>query len=161
MSIAVSLLGKQLLYIFSISILPVIELRGAIILAAAWDLPIIPAYFAAFLGNILPIPFVLLFAHKILSFLKDLPFFSRFARSYEEKIVAKAERMETVTWLGLVLFVAIPLPGTGAWTGSFVAALLKMPILKAFLAIALGVAIAGVIMVCASYGLVGFLSFLA
>ena len=161
MSIAIGLLGKQLLYIFSISILPVIELRGAIILAAAWNLPFIPAYFAAFLGNILPIPFVLLFAHKILSFLKDLPFFSHFAKSYEEKIIAKAESMETVTWWGLVLFVAIPLPGTGAWTGSFIAALLKMPMLKAFLAIALGVAIAGVIMVCASYGLVGFLSFLA
>ena len=160
MSVFADLLIKQLGYIFSISILPVIELRGAIILAAAWDLPIIPAYLAAFLGNILPIPFVLLFAHKILSFLKDLPLFSRFALRYEEKIVAKAESMEALTWLGLVLFVAVPLPGTGAWTGSFIAALLKIPLFKAFLAIALGVAIAGVIMVCASYGLVGFLSFL-
>ena len=161
MSFLSALFSKQLLYIFSISILPVIELRGAIVLAAAWDLPILGAYFAALLGNLLPIPFVLLFAHKILSFLKDLPFFSRFAYRYEEKIVSKAEEMETLTWWGLVIFVAIPLPGTGAWTGSFLAALLKVPLVKAFFAIALGVAIAGVIMVCASYGLVGFLSFLA
>lgn len=161
MSFLPALFSKQLLYIFSISILPVIELRGAIVLAAAWDLPILGAYFAALLGNLLPIPFVLLFAHKILSFLKDLPFFSRFAYRYEEKIVSKVEEMETLTWWGLVIFVAIPLPGTGAWTGSFLAALLKVPLVKAFFAIALGVAIAGVIMVCASYGLVGFLSFLA
>lgn len=161
MSFLSALFSKQLLYIFSISILPVIELRGAIILAAAWDLPILGAYFAALLGNLLPIPFALLFAHKILSFLKDLPFFSHFAYRYEEKIVSKAEEMETLTWWGLVIFVAIPLPGTGAWTGSFLAALLKVPLVKAFFAIALGVAIAGIIMVCASYGLVGFLSFLA
>lgn len=161
MDFLADLFSNQLLYIFSMSILPVIELRGAIILAAALNLPIIPSYIAALLGNILPIPFVLLFAHKILSFLKDIPLFSRFALKYEEKIVAKAESMGKVTWWGLVIFVAIPLPGTGAWTGSFIAALLKVPIGKAFLAISLGVAIAGVIMVCASYGLIGFLSFLA
>lgn len=154
------LLSNKLVYIFSVSMLPVVELRGSIVLAAAWDMPLVQAYIAAVLGNLLPVPFIIAFARKILSILKHMPFLSRFARRYEDKIVAKAEEMESLTFWGLAIFVAIPLPGTGAWTGSFLAALLKISYFKAFLAIALGVLIAGVIMCCAAYGVVGFLSFL-
>lgn len=154
------LLNNKLLYIFSVSMLPLVELRGSIVLAAAWDLPLAQAFLAAVLGNLLPVPIILAFARKILSILKHIPFLSRFALRYENKVVAKAEEIETLTWWGLVVFVAVPLPGTGAWTGSFLAALLKMPYGKALLAIALGVVIAGAIMSCAAYGILGFLSFL-
>jgi len=154
------LFSNKLLYIFTVSMLPVVELRGSIVLAAAWDLSIVPTYLVAVLGNLLPVPFIILFARKILSILKHMPFLSHFAERYEHRIVAKAEEMNSLTFWGLVIFVAIPLPGTGAWTGSFLAALLKMPYFKSFLAIALGVMIAGVIMVCAAYGVIGFLSFL-
>lgn len=154
------LMNNKLAYIFFVSMLPIVELRGSIVLAAAWELPIIEAYLAAVIGNLLPVPFILIFARKILSILKHVPYISHFAQRYEDKIVAKAEEVHTLTWWGLAIFVAIPLPGTGAWTGAFLAELLKLPYWKAFSAVALGVAIAGIIMCCAAYGVLGFLSFL-
>ena len=155
-----ALFTNKLAYIFSISMLPIVELRGSIVLAAAWELHITEAYLAAVIGNLVPVPIILIFARKILSLLKHVPYLAHFAQRYEDKIVTKAEEVQTLTWWGLAIFVAIPLPGTGAWTGAFLAALLKLPYWKAFSAVALGVAIAGIIMCCAAYGVFGFLSFL-
>ena len=109
------------------------------------------------LGNILPVPFVLSFGKRLIHWLKTIPLFSKLAHRYEAKLMRNADKINTYSLLGLCLFVAIPLPGTGAWSGSALAALLALRIRYAFPAIALGVLIAGIIMTLGSYGFVSFL----
>ena len=160
------------LYVFLISVLPIIELRGAIPVGAAIGLPFYVNYPVAVLGNLLPVPFILAFIPWILEFMHK----HRILRKLVEWVWAKAEKYkgkiikgdETIgkakltrpVFLALMLFVAIPLPGTGAWTGSLVAALFGLPKRQSFLAVTLGVLISGVIMSLASYGVIGFLKFL-
>ena len=160
------------LYVFLISVLPIIELRGAIPVGAAIGLPFYVNYPVAVLGNLLPVPFILAFIPWILEFMHK----HRILRGLVEWVWAKAEKYkgkiikgdETIgkpkltrpVFLALMLFVAIPLPGTGAWTGSLVAALFGLPKRQSFLAVTLGVLISGVIMSLASYGVIGFLKFL-
>ena len=148
---------KKLLYVFGISILPVIELRGAIPAGAAMGLPFWAVFLCAILGNLLPVPFILIFIEKILLFMKEHNIFPKLVHWLEEKAQKGAARVENYALLGLSLFVAVPLPGTGAWTGALVAALFHMEKRRAMLSITLCVLFAGVIMTLASYGVVGFL----
>ena len=162
---------KNILYVFLISILPIIELRGAIPVGAALGVPFYLNYPAAVFGNLLPVPFILLFIPKILDFLARFKIFRpivewvrKKAHKYSGRIVdrenggeiKKPRRFGGAFW-GLLLFVMIPIPGTGAWTGSLIASLFRLPKRSSFLAILLGVLGAGVIMCLASYGAVGFL----
>ena len=167
---------KNIIYIFLISMLTIVELRGAIPVGAALGVPFYWNYICAVVGNILPVPFILLFIPKVLDFLARFRFFRpvvqwvrRKAHKHRSKIV-KTEEAEGETdvpkekcfgasFWALLLFVMIPLPGTGAWTGSLIASLFDLPKKSSFLAALLGVLGAGVIMCLASYGVVGFLQF--
>ena len=144
-------LGKELC-VFICSMIPIIELRGAIPLAAGLGLPFWFAYILSVVGNILPVPVILLFVRVVLDWMKKVKGLCRVANW----VVAKADKhkgkIEKYAYVGLFLFVAIPLPGTGAWTGALIAALMKMKFWKSFLWIVLGVIAAGVIMSIVSYG---------
>lgn len=147
--------------VFIVSMLPLVELRGGIIVGAAADINPILCYIIAVVANMLPIPFILLLLKKVLAWLKKTKLFSKPAMWIENKILSKRDRLEKFEIIGLILFVAIPLPGTGAWTGAGLAALLDMPIKKSFPAIFAGVLIAGVIMTLGAYGIFGAFKFLA
>lgn len=136
---------------FFISMLPILELRGGIIYAAANQIPFVTAFIICFIGNILPIPFILLFIRKIFTFLEKFKYTKKIVTKLEQRAYAKSDKIRTYQLLGLFLFVAIPLPGTGAWTGALIAAFLDLPIKKSFPAIALGVLGAGIIMSILSY----------
>lgn len=137
---------------FLISMVPVIELRGAIPIGYyAFDLPIVPVVILSILGNLLPVPFLIVFGGKVLRWLAKFPKFGkpfRWILSLGEKKVAKMHK--TLFW-GLFLFVAIPLPGTGAWTGSLIAITLKQDLKHSFLPITLGVLGAGAIILTLFY----------
>ena len=160
------------LYVFIISMLPIVELRGSIPVGAALGLPFYSNYLISILGNLLPVPFVLLFIPRILDFLARFKFFAPIVKwlrdkadKHSHKVIKDHSGAERVVMSGgifaaLLLFVAIPLPGTGAWTGSLVAALFSLSKKWSLFAIALGVLISGAIMSLASYGVLGFLSFL-
>lgn len=151
---------KNLLWVFAISMVPVIELRGAIPAAAAIGVPWYLAYPVALVGNLLPVPFILLFIEKIFAWMKRVNLFPRLIHWLEEKAQKGVAKVEKYALLGLFLFVAIPLPGTGAWTGALIAALFHMDKRWAMLSISLGVLAAGAVMTTASYLAVGFLEFL-
>ncbi len=140
-------------YLFCISMLPIVELRGGIPAGAAMGLPFWPVYLICVLGNLLPVPFLILFAKTVLQKLSTLPriggFFGRLIRRADTKA---AEIGQYEKW-GLFILVAIPLPGTGAWTGSLVAAVLRMRLLPAVLVIAAGVLVSGFITGGIAYGL--------
>lgn len=137
---------------FLISMVPIIELRGAIPIGYyAFDLPIWPVVVLSILGNILPVPFLIVFGGKVLNWLAKFPKFGkpfRWILKLGEKKVAK---MHTALFWGLFIFVAIPLPGTGAWTGSLIAITLQQKLRHSFLPIALGVAVAGAIILTLFY----------
>lgn len=143
------------LIVFLISMMPILELRGGILAASLLKIDWRVALIICIIGNILPIPFVLLFINKIFSYLKNTRFFT-FVDKFEKKLMKKSESVLKYEKLGLFLFVAIPLPGTGAWTGAAIAALLKMPIKESLVSIILGVLSAGIIMSILSYGVLGF-----
>lgn len=147
------------LYVFFLSMVPVIELRGAIPLGAILDLPLWSNYLVSVFGNFLPVPFILLFIRHILNWMKTTKRLSRIALWLEEKAQRGSERVMKYASVGLFLFVAIPLPGTGAWTGALVAALMNMRMKYALPSILCGVLTAGVIMALASYGVVAGLGF--
>ncbi len=141
--------------IFIISMIPVLELRGGLLAAspALLDVPILRAVPICIIGNILPIPFILLLIERILLMMERLPALGPTARWLRNKADKNKGQIERYGFWGLVLFVGIPLPGTGAWTGSLVAALLHMRFCKAFPAILLGIVIATTVMSMLSYGL--------
>lgn len=143
--------------IFIISMIPILELRGGLLAAspALLDVPILKAIPLCVIGNILPIPFILLLINKILEWMKTVRLFRPIAIWLEEKAMSKKDQIEKYEFWGLVLFVGIPLPGTGAWTGALIAALLHLRIKKAFLAIMLGIVVATVLMSILSYGVLG------
>ncbi len=151
---------RKYLYIFLIAIAPIIELRGAIPAGAAMHLQPIPTYIFAVLGNLLPVPIILFFVKPVLMYMKRFRIFRGLVEWLENKAMKHSEKMEKGAFFGLLLFVAIPLPGTGAWTGGLVAALLDIKKRYSFPAIILGVLCAGVIMTLVSYGVVGGLDFL-
>ena len=197
------------IYVFIISILPLIELRGAVPVGAALGIPFYLNYLVAVIGNMLPVPLILLFVPKVLDFLGKFKLFrpvvewlhkkaeknkGKIIKSAECRVqssvgdgaptsrdkeantssdtampchlplegegLKKSEKMTFAAFAALMLFVAIPFPGTGAWTGGLVAALFGLPRIHSFVSIFLGVLICGAIMCLASYGVLGFLSFL-
>lgn len=140
---------------FLISMLPIFELRGGIVYAAAKGIPFVWAFIICFFGNVLPVPFILLFIRKIFAFLERFKYTGRFVRWLEQKARSNEGRIEKYKLLGLFTLVAIPLPGTGAWMGALVAVVFDIQIKKAFPAIALGVLAAGIIMSVFSFLLPG------
>ena len=145
--------------IFLISMVPIVELRGAVLYSQYLELPIIPSYIVCILGNMLPVPFVYFFARKLLIWGSDKPVIGpacRFLNNKGElagqKLTEKASRRGT--FIALLLFVGIPLPGTGAWTGTLAASILDMGIKHTAGAVMLGVLLAGIIMMSA--GVLGF-----
>lgn len=142
-----------------VSMLPVVELRGGLIAAKLMDIDFFRAFIICFFGNILPIPFILLFIRKIFNLLKRIPKVEEIITKLEARSLRKADNVRKYRILGLILFVGIPLPGTGAWTGALIADLLDIRIKHSFPAICLGVLIAGVIVSVFSYGLLGLLGF--
>lgn len=145
--------------VFFISMVPLIELRGAIPYAIAQGLPYVPSYIIAILGNMLPVPFIYLFARKVLLWGADKPVIGKFFTYCIEKGEKGGKKLQATAGKGLfvalLLFVGIPLPGTGAWTGSLIAALLGVKFKKAFPAIIIGICMATVIMWFISYVLLG------
>lgn len=144
--------GKELI-IFIISMMPILELRGGLIAATLLGLEGIPSFIICLIGNIIPIPFILWLITPIFNWLKKTKMFSGMVDKLERKAMSKKEQIEKLQYWGLMLFVGIPLPGTGAWTGCLIAALLNMNKKKAFVAALLGVIMAGIIMMVLSYGL--------
>jgi uncharacterized membrane protein len=130
---------------FLISMVPVIELRGAIPYGVGFGLEPWVVYVLATVGNLLPIPFILLFIRKILQWMKRYEKLGKIAIKLEERAAGKSGRVRKSEFIGLLLFVAIPLPGTGAWTGALIAALMDMRLKRALSAIAVGVLTAGLI----------------
>ena len=151
---------NNIVYIFLISMLPLVELRGAIPIGAALGVEYYYNFIAAIIGNLLPVPFILLFIPKILEFLNRFKPFQPIVRWLWKKADKHSGRVLSGAFIGLMSFVLLPIPGTGAWTGSLIAALFKLPFWRSLLAVTLGVIGCGVIMCLASYGVVGFLSFL-
>ena len=152
---------KKYLIIFLVSMVPLIELRGAVPIAVGMNLPLLPSYIVCILGNMLPVPFIFFFARKVLEWGADKPVIGKFFTFCLEKGHKGGQKLKEKAGRGLfvalLLFVGIPLPGTGAWTGSLLAALLGMKFKKAFPAVLLGIALASVIMSIVSYGLLGAL----
>lgn len=153
---------KKYFWVFLISMVPLIEIRGAIPYAVGFDLPLVPSILVAVVGNMLPMPFIFLFARKVLEWGKDKkvigPFFTWCLEKGEKggrKLEAKAGR--GLYW-ALFLFVGIPLPGTGAWTGTLAASILNMDFKKSTVAVIAGVLLAGAIMLLASLGVFGAIS---
>ena len=143
------------LIIFLISMLPVLELRGGMIAAKLLGVPLLKAFVICYIGNILPIPFILLFIRKIFQFLKRFSGTRKIVEKLEVRSMRQSEKVKRWRNWGLLLFVAVPLPGTGGWTGALIAALLDIRINTSLPIIALGVLIANLIMTAFSYGLLG------
>ena len=143
---------KNYLWVFFISMLPVIELRGAIPVGLSLNLNPAAVFAVSVLGNMLPVPFIILFARAVFRFLKKLPVLEGPITRFESKINRKSAAVLRYKVLGLAVFVAIPLPGTGAWTGSLIAALLDIRLLVAVPAILAGVIVAGVIVTLVATG---------
>ncbi len=142
----------SILVTFFTSMIPVLELRGAIPIGVAGGLPPLLAMVIAILGNLVPVPFIILFIKRIFAWLKNRPRIRPLVEKLERRAEGKMDTVQRYAWWGLCILVAIPLPGTGAWTGALVAALMDMRLKKAFPAVVLGVVIAGVIITVLSYG---------
>lgn len=141
------------LIVFIVSLLPILELRGGIIAAKLLGVELIPAFIISYIANMIPIPFILLFIRRVFQFLRDKPVFGKIIKKLELRSEKKSDTVKKYGIWGLLIFVAIPLPGTGGWTGALIAALMNMPVRKSTGVIAVGVIIAGVIMTVAMYGL--------
>ena len=141
--------------VFIISMVPILELRGGLL--SVLNINITRALWICIIGNIIPVPFILLLITPIFNWLKQTKTFRPMVEKMEARALSKREQVEKYEFWGLVLFVGIPLPGTGAWTGSLVAALLHMKFGKAIGAILIGIIMATVIMSLLSYGLLGAL----
>ena len=143
------------LTVFIISVLPVLELRGGLIAAKLLDMNIIRAFIVCYLGNMLPIPFILLFLRKIFDWMRKSKRFGKIVGKLEHKAEKHRKTIDKYGAWGLLVLVAIPLPGTGGWTGALVAEIMDIKFKKALPIIALGVLIAGFIVGALFYGLLG------
>ena len=153
-------LPKELV-IFIISMIPVLELRGGLISASILKVPMIKAIGICLIGNIIPVPFILLLITPIFSWLKKTKLLAPMVHKLENKAMGKSEKIQEYEFIGLILFVGIPLPGTGAWTGSLIAALLGVKFKKAFPAVIIGLFLATFIMCMVSYGIPYLISVLS
>ena len=148
--------GKELI-LFIISMVPILELRGGLLAAgpAFVNIAMWRAIPVGIIGNLLPIPFILLLITKIFDWMKGTKRLKPVVEKLEKKAMSQSANIEKYEFWGLVAFVGIPLPGTGAWTGALIAALLGIRFRKAFPAIVIGVCLAACIMTIISYGIVG------
>lgn len=137
--------------IFIISLMPLLELRGGLIAAAILKVPYLKALPICIIGNALPIPFILLLINKVFDLLKKWNWARPKIEKLENKALGKSDKIKKYEFIGLLLFVGIPLPGTGGWTGALVASLLRIPLKKSVPAIALGILLAATIMSTATY----------
>lgn len=145
--------GKEIL-VFIISLLPILELRGGLLAAALIGLDPVKSYIISIIGNVLPVPFILLLITKILSWMRGskVKLFNKIANWLDKKVEKHKGQIEKFGYLGVILFVGIPLPGTGAWTGSLIASVLDMDRKKTFLAVMIGIFMASIIMMLVSFG---------
>lgn len=155
---------KKYLTVFFVSMVPLLELRGGVPMAVAMGLPTIPSIVVCAIGNMLPVPIIYLFARKVLIWGSDKPYIGKFFRWCLEKGEHGGQRLTAKTGRGglfaaLLLFVGIPLPGTGAWTGTLAASFLDMGLKSTTAAVTLGVCLAGVIMAVTSSGVLSILGF--
>ncbi len=152
---------KKYLFVFFVSMVPLIELRAAVPIALGMNLPVVPSYVVCILGNMLPVPIIFLFARKVLEWGADKPVIGKFFTFCLEKGHKGGEKLKQKAGRGLfvalLLFVGIPLPGTGAWTGTLAASLLDMDFKSSVFAVLFGVVLAGIIMGLASAGVFGAL----
>lgn len=141
----------EIVFTMLVSMLPIVELRGGIPFGTALGLAPLPALIASIIGNILPIPFIIVYIRRIFKWMRrHLPKLDNLVSKMEQKAHLKGQKVSRYQYIGLWLFVAIPLPGTGAWTGALAAAFLDMPLRKAMPSIILGVITAGLIMTFAT-----------
>ena len=144
---------KAVIFTILWAIVPVIELRGAIPIGVSLGLSPLVATLFAIIGNLIPIPFILLLATKVFDWLRDKKLTHKFITWLEKKATKNHDKVEKYGWLGLIILVAIPLPGTGAWTGALVASCFQMDRKKSFGAISIGVVIAAIIVFLITYGI--------
>ncbi len=149
------------LIVFLISLVPVAELRGAIPYGAAVGLPFWTNLFVSILGNMLPVPFIILFVRNIFLWLKNFRFFKPMVEWCEQHVLSKQKMISKYEIIGLIILVAIPLPGTGAWTGAALAGFLGMRLKDAMPSILVGVVIAALIVSAVSYGFIGAIDLFA
>ena len=142
---------------FIISMLPVVELRGSIPVGYSLGLPWYTNMIVSVIGNMIPVPIILLFIVKIFEIMKKKNILKNLVEKLENRAINRSESVTKSEFIGLMLFVAIPFPGTGAWTGALIAAMLKMNRRDAFISIFLGVTIAGTIITLGTYGILGFI----
>ena len=147
------------LAVMLISMVPLLELRGGMIVARILDLPYWQSVICCVVGNIIPIPFILLFIKQIFKWMKNFKGLGKIAQFFEDRAMKKSDKFKNGEFVALILFVGIPLPGTGAWMGSLIAALLEMDIKKAVLAELIGLAMAMTIMSILTYLLPGVFTF--
>ena len=147
----------KIIGIFFISLLPVIELRGSIPIGYYQGLPWYTNMITSIIGNILPVPFILLFVVKVFEFMKKRNIMVNVIEKIEKRAMSRSESIANKEFLGLMLFVAIPFPGTGAWTGALIAALLQFDRKKSFVYIFIGVLIAASLVALGVYGVIGSL----
>lgn len=138
---------------FIVSLFPILECRGGIIVGRLLGLPLASTIIASVIGNILPIPFILLFIKQIFKWLKPTKLMGPIVTKLEDKAMKKSSALEKGEFIGLLLFVGVPLPGTGAWTGALIASLLGIDIKKASVAILIGIAMATTIVSLIMYGI--------
>ncbi|MCI6627062.1 MAG: small multi-drug export protein [Tenericutes bacterium] len=147
---------KKYLIVFFVSMVPIIELRGAIPYAVGFGLPLLPSYIIAIIGNMIPVPFIFLFARKVLVWGSTKKYIGKFFTWCLKKGEKGGEKLKQSAgkglYIALLIFVGIPLPGTGAWTGTLAASLLNMDFKKSTLAVMGGVILAGIIMGILSLG---------
>ena len=141
--------------VFLISMLPILELRGGLLAASLLKIPPVQAIPVCIIGSIIPIPFILLFIKQIFKWMKEIKVFRPFIVKLEERAMGRSDQIRKYEFWGLVAFVGIPLPGTGAWTGALIASLLGVDIKKSSAAILVGIALATIIMYVFSYLIVG------
>ena len=137
--------------LYIISMIPLIELRGGIIAGALMGVPVVKALIICILGNITPIPFILLFINKIFEIMKKFSFTAKIVNKLEDRAMSRSDKVQKYEFWGLLLFVGIPLPGTGAWTGALIVALLRVMLKKSVPAIFCGILLASAIMCVVSY----------
>ena len=152
-------MAKKYFYIFFISMVPLVELRGAIPISQGFGLPFLESYIVCIIGNMLPVPIIFFFARKVLEWGADKPLIGRAFSFFLEKGEKGGQKLQAKAgrglFLALLLFVGIPLPGTGAWTGTLAASILDMDFKSSVTAVMLGVLLAGVIMGVASVTAIG------
>ena len=146
--------GKELI-VFIVSLLPLLELRGGLIAASLLGVKPLVGYIVSIIGNVIPVPFILLFINKILEWMRNskIKWMNKVAHWLDKKADKHKGQIEKYGFWGLVLFVGIPLPGTGAWTGCLIASVLEMDRKKAFIAAMIGIFMASIIMMILSFGL--------